>query len=323
MTDTFRFIADRGDVRLRLDQVLVRRVTGVARMSRSLAQQWIESGAVTVDRRIARRPSARVREGVPIEVTIPSSTPRRSRPEPEAGDLQILFEDDALLAINKPPGIVVHPSYKQAGGTLLNAVLWRLRDRAGARPGILTRLDRDTSGVVIVALTPDVHATMQRDAAAGRIRKEYLAVVLGVPHPPSGRIREPLARDSNDRRRVVVMPGGAESETRYEVLTHRKRGPSPGASSLSLVRCELMTGRTHQIRVHLAFKGWPILGDRVYGTADAAIARQALHAWRMAFPHPVTREPMEIQAPVPDDLKRLGLEHGSEQGSEQGSEPEP
>ena len=136
---------------------------------------------------------------------------------------------------------------------------------------------------------------MQRDAAAGRIRKEYLAIVKGSPRPRSGRIRKPLARDPGDRRRVVVTAGGAPSETRYEVL-NRDRG-------LSLVRCELVTGRTHQIRVHLAFKGWPIVGDRAYGTVDDRIARQALHAWRIAFPHPVTRTPIEIEAPLPEDMK--------------------
>jgi 23S rRNA pseudouridine1911/1915/1917 synthase len=308
MSVPVQFIADRGDTRLRLDQVLVRRVTAVARLSRNLAQQWIEAGLVAVDGRMAMRPSARVREGASIEVAIPATTPRRSRPEPEAADLQVLFEDDVLLVIDKPPGVVVHPSYKQTGGTLLNAVLWRTRDRTGVRPGILTRLDKDTSGVVMVALTPEVHAAMQRDAAAGRIRKEYLAVVRGAPRPRRGRIREPLARDPADRRRMVVMPGGADSETRYEVLAQRPPGVPPALHpTLSLLRCELITGRTHQIRVHLAWKGWPILGDRVYGTADAAIARQALHAWRIAFPHPVTRAPIDIEAPMPDDMRRLGV----------------
>jgi len=308
MTNTIQFVADRGDARLRLDQVLVRRVTGVTRMSRSLAQQWIDAGVVVVDGRTARRPSARVREGVSIEVTLPPVTVLRSRPEPEAGPLDVLFEDKWILAINKPPGVVVHPSYKQRSGTLLNAVLWRMRSSSEAangegreevRPGILTRLDKDTSGLVIVALTPAVHAAAQRDAAAGSVRKEYLAVVQGTPRPRSGRIREPLACDPGDRRRVLVMAGGAESETRYEVIA-QERG-------LSLVRCELVTGRTHQIRVHLAFRGWPILGDRVYGSADEAIARQALHAWRVAFPHPVTRQPIEIEAPMPEDMRRLGL----------------
>jgi 23S rRNA pseudouridine1911/1915/1917 synthase len=295
--DTIQFLADRGDARLRLDQILVRRVTGVTRMSRTVAQQWIESGAVTVDRRPARRPSTRVREGAAIAVAVPEGTARRSSPEPEPADLQILHDDPAFIAIDKPAGIVVHPSYKQLSGTLLNAVLWRVRARPEIRPGILTRLDKDTSGIVVVALAPEVHAIMQRDAAAGRVRKEYLAIVAGVPRPPSGTIRDPLGRDPGDRRRVVVTIGGAASETRYESVGSH--------DDLAILRCELMTGRTHQIRVHLAARGWPIVGDRVYGSADSRIGRQALHAWRISLPHPVTREPLTIAAPVPADMRAL------------------
>jgi 23S rRNA pseudouridine1911/1915/1917 synthase len=295
---TIQFDADRGDARLRLDQIVVRRVTDVSRLSRSVARRWIESGAVTVDGRVAERPSARVREGATISVTLPDTAVRRSRPEGEPGELDILYEDASLMALDKPSGMVVHPSYKQLSGTLLNAVLWRLRDRPGAHPGILTRLDRDTSGIVIVALGADVHATMQRDAAAGRISKRYLAVVQGAPCPGSGTIALPLGRDPGDRRRVVVTPGGAPSETRYEVISTDDQGRS-------LVRCELLTGRTHQIRVHMASSGWPILGDTVYGATTPAIGRQALHAWRIALPHPLTRERLELEAPLPADLRSL------------------
>jgi 23S rRNA pseudouridine1911/1915/1917 synthase len=294
-TDRIQFFADRGDARLRLDQILVRRVSAVSRMSRNIAQQWIESGAVTVDRQPARRPSARVREGASIEVTLPDTATRRSTPDAEAVDLEILYEDASLIAINKPPGIVVHPSYKQTSGTLLNAVLWRVRGRSGVTPGILTRLDKETSGIVVVALGPEVHAALQRDGAAGRIQKEYLAVVSGTPRPSSGTIREPLGRDPADRRRVIVTPGGAASETRYQVID--------SDSGVSIVRCELVTGRTHQIRVHLQSRGWPIVGDRLYGIADERIARQALHAWRITVPHPVTRDPVTIEAPIPEDMR--------------------
>jgi 23S rRNA pseudouridine1911/1915/1917 synthase len=179
----------------------------------------------------------------------------------------------------------------------LNAVLWRIRDRDGAQPGILTRLDKDTSGLVVVALTPAIHATMQKDGASGRITKEYLAVVRGVPEPREGCILLPLARDAADRRRVVVTEGGAACETRYEVLSSQ--------DGRSLVRCELRTGRTHQIRVHLSASGWPVVGDRVYGEPDASMARQALHAWRVALPHPVTRQRLEFEAPLPDDVARV------------------
>jgi 23S rRNA pseudouridine1911/1915/1917 synthase len=295
--DRIHFVADRGDSRLRLDQVLVRRVTDVTRLSRTVAQRWIESGAIAVDGRVNRRPASRVREGAAVQVTLPATAVRRATPQPEAADLRILYEDRFLIAIDKPPGIVVHPSYKQLSGTLLNAVLWRIQHRSDARPGILTRLDKGTSGIVVVALSGDAHATMQRDAAGGAIAKEYLAIVDGSPSPRRGIIRAPLGRDPADRRRMMVAAGGADSVTRYEVVARHRR--------VSLVRCQLVTGRTHQIRVHLASRGWPILGDAVYGTADARIARQALHAWRIALPHPISREPLTIVAPLADDLRAV------------------
>jgi len=231
------------------------------------------------------------------EVTEEIQTDPRRRPQPEEGPLSIIYEDDWMLVANKPPGVVVHPTYKNTSGTLLNAVLWRVRDRPGAQPGILTRLDKDTSGLVVIALTPDLHATMQKDAAAGRMAKQYLAVVVGAPDPKQGEIILPLARDLNDRRRVVVTPEGASCETRYDVLST--------CEGHSIVRCELVTGRTHQIRVHLAARGWPIVGDRVYGEPDARIARQALHAWRVSLLHPVTRQPLELEAPIPADMRQF------------------
>jgi len=224
------------------------------------------------------------------------STERRARPLPEEGPLSIVFEDEWIIVLDKPPGIVVHPTYKNWSGTLLNSVLWRVRDRAGAQPGILTRLDKDTSGLVVMALTPEVHAAMQRDQTAGRVRKDYLAVVQGTPEPAFGSIALPLGRDLADRRRVIVTDTGAASETRYEVMAKLQ-------GDTSLVRCELVTGRTHQIRVHLAARGWPIVGDAMYGVTSPTITRQALHAWRVRFPHPSTRQPIDLAAPVPSDMR--------------------
>jgi 23S rRNA pseudouridine1911/1915/1917 synthase len=225
------------------------------------------------------------------------STERR-RPLPEEGALSIVFEDEWIIVLDKPPGIVVHPTYKNWSGTLLNSVLWRMRERADAQPGILTRLDKDTSGLVVMALTPEVHAAMQRDQAARRIDKTYLAVVQGTPEPARGTIALPLGRDLADRRRVVVTDTGAPSETRYEVMATLDE-------NASLVRCELVTGRTHQIRVHLAARGWPIVGDAMYGVTSATITRQALHAWRIRFPHPITRQPLDLEAALPTDIRTL------------------
>ena len=211
--------------------------------------------------------------------------------------LRIQYEDDVLIAVDKPPGIVVHPTYKNKSGTLQDAVLCHLGDRSGVSPRIITRLDKDTSGLVLVALTPEAHARIQKDAHAGRVTKEYLAIVRGIPDPPRGTIALPLARSPDDRRRVIVTPAGQASETRYEVLTSR--------DGRSLVRCELVTGRTHQIRVHLMAAGWPVVGDPTYGEPDERIARQALHCWRVALLHPITRERLQIEAPMPPDMAEV------------------
>jgi 23S rRNA pseudouridine1911/1915/1917 synthase len=298
-SDTFQFVADRGDARLRLDRILVRRLTDVSRLSRTLAQQWIASGAVAVDGRAVHRPSVRVREGASVLVRLPGSTVRRSRPEAEPVPLSVLYEDAWIVAVDKPPGMVVHPTYTQLTGTVLNGILWRVRGRSDAQPGIVTRLDRETSGLVLVALTPAVHAALQRGART--IRKEYLAVVRGIPRPAQGLIQHPLVRDPFDRRRMTVAARGAASTTRYEVLSTVATRDGPE----TLVRCELLTGRTHQIRVHLAACGWPLVGDRTYGREDPRIARQALHARRLTFPHPQTGGRIDIEAPVPPDMHAL------------------
>jgi 23S rRNA pseudouridine1911/1915/1917 synthase len=245
-------------------------------------------------------------------VTIQSLHRERRRPEPEPVELAVLYEDDAVLALDKPPGLVVHPTYKNTSGTLLNGVLWRYRDRPEVQPGILTRLDKGTSGVVIVALSADLHAAMQRDAAAGRVVKEYIAVVEGTPQAERGTIALPLARDVEDRRRVVVSDGGAPCTTRYEVMREGTpnvdRDGSPAAAR-SVLRCELITGRTHQIRVHLAAIGCPVVGDPTYGRASEDIARQALHAWRVSLPHPTGREILRVEAPVAPDIAPLLAEN--------------
>ena len=207
-------------------------------------------------------------------------------------DVAVLYEDAAFVAVNKPAGIVVHPTYRNWTGTLLNGLLARY-----AEPRIMTRLDRDTSGLVIVALGAEMHARLQRDSIAGRMKKEYLAVVRGTLDPPTGIIDAPRARSAADRRVVVVDPEGQESRTIYRVVA--------GGSDSSLVCCELETGRTHQIRVHLASLGHPILGDPAYGTSDSVMTRQALHAWRVTLPHPVSRADVHIEAPLPADFAEL------------------
>ena len=266
-------------------------------MSRARAQRWIADGLVSVDQRRAARSSVHIREGAAVEVTLPASARLREEPGPEDIALDVLYEDDDVMAINKPAGMVVHPSFRNVSGTVLNGVLWRLRNRKDVRPGLVSRLDKDTSGVVVIALSPGVHARIQRDTRAGRVAKEYLAIVRGTPRPAEGAITLPLAHDPADRRRIVVSEDGAPSETRYRLVsTHEAH---------SLVQCELVTGRTHQIRVHLAARGWPIVGDSTYGSSDPSIVRQALHAWRMTLPHPGSGEHLTFEAPMPRDMETL------------------
>lgn len=216
--------------------------------------------------------------------------------------------------------MVVHPAYKNVSGTLLDAMQWLARDwQPGCRPSIVGRLDKLTSGVVVVAKRHDVHAAVQRALGSRDAEKEYLAVIYGRPDA-RGTIDLPLGFDPDDRRRIVASPGGRwAATTGFECVATAE----PGGVPLSLVRCRLYTGRRHQIRVHLAARGWPVVGDPKYGEArwrdiaDAPLAsalrdfpRQALHAARVAFTHPVTRERVSVSAPVPPDLRALLLATG-------------
>ena len=292
------FTADQGDAGGRLDRALLRHIHDISALSRTLVQQWIADGRVTVNGAVAVRPGVAVATGARVVVTPPPTARRRQAPAPEPGTLAIVHEDAHLLVLDKPAGLVVHPSYRNATGTLLNHVLWHLRDRRPtAAPGLVSRLDKGTSGLVIVALDAGTFAAVQRAAASGLVRKEYLAVVRGPVRPAAGTIALRLGRDGGDRRRVVVADDGAPSETRYETLA--------AGGGATLLRCRLVTGRTHQIRVHLAARGWPLLGDAAYSVACARLDRPALHAWRIALPHPVTGAPLALEAPPPDDLRRL------------------
>lgn len=230
--------------------------------------------------------------------------------------LEIVYEDEFLLALNKPAGMVVHPTYGHAEHTLLNALLWHGRNWASSeRPSIVGRLDKCTSGLVVVAKSSSVHAALQRSLTSTSGEKDYLAVVYGRVDVDHGAIDMRLGRDPKDRRRVIASTTeGAPSLTRFERMAFAAV-PTVG---LSLVRCRLVTGRMHQIRVHLAARGWPIVGDPKYGQprwaevddADLssmlkAFPRQALHAWRVAVPHPVTGAPLVFEAPLPEDFRRL------------------
>jgi len=313
---------DRGDYGRRVDLVLLRHLRD-ERLSRNRIQKWIDAGDVMVNGSPASRAAWRIQPGDDLRVRVADLQPR-SKPAAQAMDLDVLYEDDDLLALNKPAGLVVHPSYKNAAGTLMNGVLERARRwPEGSRPGLLGRLDKLTSGVVVIAKRPAVHAALQRAMDARRIDKEYAAIVWGRPSPMRGTIDLALDRDPWDRRRITVTDrGGQPAVTKYERLSVGGSvgagGGNPlGLPAFSLVRCRLITGRTHQIRVHLSARGWPIVGDAVYGkkrkggeTTPAeelayAFPRQALHAWRLSLRHPTTNVPLEIVAPLPDDMRQL------------------
>jgi len=206
--------------------------------------------------------------------------------------LEILFEDEWLLAVDKPAGLVVHPTYKNVAGTLLDELR---AARPGADLSVAGRLDKLTSGIVVVAKSPTVHAALQR-AWPGAV-KEYLAVVEGLVEDDRGEINLPLGTDPADRRRRIVRADGAPSITRFECLAR--------VAGRSVLRCRVVTGRRHQIRVHFAAKGWPIVGDAVYGTAVEGLSRHALHASRLALRHPLSRQPLTIEAKIPADLTRV------------------
>ena len=316
--------ADRGDVGERLDLVLRRHLAGLETATRSRIQSWIEEGLVTVNGSAVRRVASRVAAGDSVTVLLPPAPPRRTIAADDTR-VEILYEDDHLLAVNKPAGIVAHPTHAHAGGTLLNVLVGRARNwPAGHRPSLVNRLDKLTSGVVLVAKTPAVHAALQRALASRTVEKDYLAIVYGRP-PLRGTIDLKLQRDTVDRRRVVASAArGTPSVTRFERMSQVRVGQG---ATLSLVRCRLVTGRTHQIRVHLASSGWPIVGDPVYGearwrdVADSALRdalrtfpRQALHAERLTFAHPVGGAEISIDAPVPDDLAAL-LDRVARRGS--------
>jgi 23S rRNA pseudouridine1911/1915/1917 synthase len=289
-------------------------------LSRSRIQKLIAGGAVRLAGSPARR-SHLVRAGDEIEVEVPE--PRATEIVPEDIPLSVLYEDEDLLAIDKPAGLVVHPAPGHASGTLVNALLHRVRDLRGIggelRPGIVHRLDRDTSGVLLVAKTDRAHASLSRQMKRRSIAKEYLALASGVPRVRKGEVALAVGRDPRDRKRMKAFrpadapaTGAREARTLYEIEKEWF------AIGLTLLRCRLVTGRTHQIRVHLAAAGLPIVGDPVYGrprydrVSDQTLARslrefprQALHAERIAFRHPVSHETVEIVAPVPEDLARL------------------
>lgn len=308
-------VADRGDAGRRVDLVIRRHLTDLANATRTRVQAWIEDGRVTINGRVVRRVSVRAALGDSVVVQLPDEEPR-APVLPEPGPLERLYEDDYLLVVNKPAGVVSHPTFLHPRGSLLNIVLHYAAAWLGdQRPSLVGRLDKLTSGAVVIAKTTNAHALMQRVLASSLSEKTYVAVAYGPVNPARGSIDLRLRRHPDDRRRVIAtMDDGVASLTQYE----RLEMVDADGCRVALMRCRLITGRMHQVRVHLAARGWPIVGDSKYGeprwTAcnDTALRarleafpRQALHAARVSFIHPFTRERVSVEAPLPDDMREL------------------
>ena len=285
---------------LRLDQALARMFP---EHSRSRLQHWLREGHIRLDSRAAK-PKQKIWGGEQIEIA-PQPDPSGSAHRPERIPLDVVHEDDAVLVLNKPAGLVMHPGSGNWKGTLLNALLeYAPATAAVPRAGIVHRLDKDTSGLVVVAKTPEAQTSLVRQLQARTVRREYLALVHGAVKS-DGEISGAVGRHPRERTRMAVVPGGKPALTRYRVAAR--------LDGATLLHCSLATGRTHQIRVHMQSIGHPLVGDPVYrdrrrSRADprlAAFPRQALHAARLSFVHPVSAKPVSFEAPMPEDLRAL------------------
>ncbi len=310
----------------RLDRVLAARIPA---LSRSRLKALILGGEVTIDGRTIRDPSERVKSGGKIIVTLPEPEP--AKPAGENIPLNIVYEDGDLIVIDKPAGLVVHPAAGHASGTLVNALIAHCGDSLSGiggvkRPGIVHRLDKDTTGLMVVAKNDHAHKALSAQFANkgddGRLKRGYLAFAWGAPRRPRGTIDAPLDRHPAARGKRAVRAGGREAVTHWALLETYggKDGKAQNVPVASMLECRLETGRTHQIRVHLAHIGHPLLGDDAYAAgyrtksarlsedAQAALAvlgRQALHAYLLTVEHPTTGQRLEFKSELPGDLARL------------------
>ncbi len=320
--DIRQVIVSEVDAGTRLDRILAARVPP---LSRSRLKTLILAGEVAIGGNTIRDPGHRVNGGDVITLVIPAPEP--ATPVGEMIPLLIVYEDDSIIVIDKPSGLVVHPATGNWSGTLVNALIAHCGESLSGiggvrRPGIVHRLDKDTTGLLVVAKTDRAHAALARQFAdhgrTGPLRRGYLAFVWGAPERPKGTIDKPIGRHQHARDKMAVRADGREAVTHWEVL---ERYPGPDRKPIAgLLACRLETGRTHQIRVHLAHIGHPLMGDPVYGAgfktrasrlapeaaeALAALGRQALHAYLLAIAHPVTGQPLEFRSELPADLARL------------------
>lgn len=281
----------------RIDQYLA----GQLDYSRTLIQDWIKVGRILVDSRQIKA-SSRLKVGQEILIEVPPLEPAEPTPDGTI-PLNIIYEDEHILVVNKQRGLVVHPGIGNPDGTLVNALLARTHDWAGIRgtlkPGIVHRLDKNTSGLMVCAKHDQACVGLQNQFRDRRVHKLYHALTWGVPHPKQGRINQPIARNPMDRIKMAVVAGGKPSMSDYRVL-------EVYGDRHSLVEVVLLTGRTHQIRVHLAWLGFPLVADPLYGKPRETygLPGQALHCSRLGFQHPVGGRPMDFEVPMPDDFEQ-------------------
>ena len=303
-----RLLSARGAAGLRLDQFVAAQLDGV---SRSRVQRWIALGAIRVDQSL-RLPSYRLNGHEAIEVD-PQPLESEQAFAPDPVPLDILHRDEDLLVVNKPAGLVTHPAPGNWRGTLMNGLLFANPDSARLpRAGIVHRLDRDTSGVLVCAQSERAFVSLSAQLAGRTMHRQYLAIVGSDASPvaDSGTVDAPIGRDPHNRLRMAVVPSphGKPAQTDYQVLARSRIEASRHYAALA---CRLRTGRTHQIRVHLASIGQPLVGDRTYGgEAVAGFERQALHAWRLSLQHPASGEPLAVDCPPPDDILELAARLG-------------
>jgi 23S rRNA pseudouridine1911/1915/1917 synthase len=292
-------VEDRGD---RLDVWLSQQL---AELSRARIQKLIEEGNLQLNGRICIAKKTKVQRGDRLSLFIPPAQPLDL--QPEAIPLDILYEDNDLIIINKPAGLVVHPAPGNQSGTLVNALLHHCQNLAGIggiqRPGIVHRLDKDTTGAIVVAKTDFAHQHLQAQIKAKTARREYLGIVYGSPATDGGTIDLPIGRHPVDRQKMAVVPiekGGRNAITHWEVMER--------LGNYSLLHFRLETGRTHQIRVHSSSMGHPIVGDPLYSSGRSIgvnLSGQALHAWKLSLQHPLTGKSIEAIAPPPQEFTKL------------------
>jgi 23S rRNA pseudouridine1911/1915/1917 synthase len=292
----------------RLDRALA---AAVPTLSRERLKALIRGGAVETLGAALRDPAIKVRGDESLSITVPE--PRPAHNEPQDIPLTIVFEDEHLLVVDKPAGLVVHPAAGNFDGTLVNALLHHCAGKLSgiggvARPGIVHRIDKDTSGLLVVAKTDVAHEGLARQFAAHSIDRRYVAIVSGVPMASAGIVDAPLARSTANRKKIAIVEGSRGKRA----VTHWKRLEM--LEDAALLECRLETGRTHQVRVHMASIGHPLLGDPVYGRSGKAhgallkqlgFERQALHAAELGFTHPVTKHKLSFASPMPPDMQEL------------------